>query len=218
MWKSRARTLSYSMPTDTAPMMSPLASRSGTFPRAERPRVPLSICMISRPASGTLGSVETTLPIWRVSVCDQRTPSMFMITMYSAPLACRMRSATACTGPSTVGSEVFMSAAIWGWAAVVCAIARARCMAWSSSSLLRGARNRPVASTTTPLGDRQLHQEHLREDPAGQTETQASDGGTGSCVRTVRGAGVPVEAPVVRISWLCCAGSFGGAPFSPPRR
>lgn len=147
---SRARTLSYSIPTETAPTIAPPESRSGTLPRAERPSVPLSISMTSSPASASLGSVETTLPICLPSVCDQRTPRRSMTTTYSAPVALRTRSASRCTGPSAAGRDATRSAASCGWAAVDSAMARARRIAWSSSWWLSGARNRPVASTVTP--------------------------------------------------------------------
>jgi hypothetical protein len=58
--------------------MRRVSSHSGTFPRAARPSVPLSISMTFRPASASLGSVETTLPISSASVCDQRTPRRSM--------------------------------------------------------------------------------------------------------------------------------------------
>lgn len=77
--------------------------------------------------------METTRPIWVTSLCDQRTPFVFITTTYSAPLARRIRSAAVCTGPFTDGSDVCRSSAMRGWAAVVCAIASARRMAWSSS-------------------------------------------------------------------------------------
>lgn len=138
------------MPTETAPMMCPSSSRSGTLPRAERPSVPLSISMTSSPARAFVGEVETTLPICEVSLCDQRTQCVFITTTYSAPLALRIRSAATCTGPFTDGRVVCRSLAICGWAAVVCAIASARRMASLSSWALSGARNSPVASTATP--------------------------------------------------------------------
>lgn len=121
------------MPTETAPTTLPVVSRSGTLPRAERPRVPLSISMTSLPARAWRGSVETTRPISFGSVWDQRTPRMSITTTYSAPLAFRIRSASVCTGPPADGLVFCRSSAICGWAAVVCAIASARRIAWSSS-------------------------------------------------------------------------------------
>ncbi len=146
------RTLSYSMPTETAPRRSarPRPRSSGTLPRADRPSVPLSISMTSRPARASLGSVETSLPICAGSGCDQRTPRVSMTTTYSAPVELRTRSASACTGPRTDGGPPVRSAASRG-DAVVPAMARARRMAWSSSCALSGARNRPVARTVTPV-------------------------------------------------------------------
>lgn len=147
---SRSRTLSYAMPTETAPTISPSAATSGTLPRAERPRVPSSISMTSRPASASLGSVETGSPIRSALGCERRMPPRSMTTTYSAPVARRIRSAEDCTGLSAEGPERSRPAASDGSAAALCAMARARRMAWSSSCALSGARNSPVASMTTP--------------------------------------------------------------------
>ncbi len=148
---SRPRTLSYAIPTDTAPTIRPRPSRSGTLARADRPSVPVSICRTSRPASGRLGSVETCRPISAGFGCDQRTPRVSITTMYSALVAVRIRSASACTGPRGSGPVATSSRARSGSAAVVWAIDSARRIAWSSSSAPSGARNRPVARTITPV-------------------------------------------------------------------
>lgn len=148
---SRSRTLSYAMPTDTAPTILPPAPCSGTLARAERPRVPRSICMISRPERATLGSVETCRPIWVTSVCDQRTPRVSMTTMWRAPVARRIRSASSCTGPVTLGRVLTRSWASPGVAAVVWAIDSACRIACWSSWELSGARNSPVARVITPV-------------------------------------------------------------------
>ncbi|CAM5397835.1 hypothetical protein SANTM175S_10415 [Streptomyces antimycoticus] len=113
------------MPTDTAPMIRPSLERSGTLARAERPSVPTSICSTSRPASASPGSVETCSPIRAVVVCDQRTPRESITTMYSAPVARRIRSAARCTGPEGLGSVAARSRAMSGSAAVVWAMASA---------------------------------------------------------------------------------------------
>lgn len=126
------------MPTDTAPTTSPDGPNNGTLPRAERPRVPLSISITSRPRNASPGSVETIAPIRWVSGCDQRTPRWFMTTTYSAPVARLTRSAADWTGPRSDGSVLVRSFTIPGWAAVLWAMARARRIAWSSSWSLRG--------------------------------------------------------------------------------
>ncbi len=138
------------MPTETAPTISPSAARSGTLPRAERPRVPSSISMTSRPARASLGSVETGSPIRSALGCERRMPSRSSTTTYSAPVARRIRSAEDCTGLSAEAPESRTPTASAGSAAALCAMARARRMAWSSSWALSGARNSPVASTATP--------------------------------------------------------------------
>lgn len=138
------------MPTETAPTISPSAARRGTLPRADRPRVPSSISITSRPARASLGSVETGSPIRSALGCERRMPSRSSTTTYSAPVARRIRSAEACTGLSGEGPEASSPAASDGSAAALCAMARARRMAWSSSWELRGARNSPVARATTP--------------------------------------------------------------------
>ncbi|CAM5710076.1 hypothetical protein SGLAM104S_00088 [Streptomyces glaucescens] len=56
-----------------------------------------------------------------------------MTTMYSARVALRIRSASRWTGPSGAGGVARTASASRGWAAVVCAIASARRIAWSSS-------------------------------------------------------------------------------------
>ncbi len=139
------------MPTETAPMTSPESFTSGTLPRAERPRVPLSISMTSRPRSASPGSVETTAPIRSAEGCDQRTPRPSMTTTYSAPVARLIRSAADCTGPRCDGSVLLRSSTMSGCAAVDWAMARARRIAWSSSWSLRGARNSPVTRIVTPV-------------------------------------------------------------------
>ncbi|CAM5247399.1 hypothetical protein STENM327S_06803 [Streptomyces tendae] len=117
--------------------------------------------MTSWPDRACPGSVETTWPIRRGSVCDQRTPSRSITTTYSAWVASRTRSASRCTGPVAVGRVVRRS--------------RATCR------LLRGGlrdRQRPAHRLVVQLvaerrqeqpgrehgdarGDRQLHQQHL---------------------------------------------------------
>lgn len=149
--RSRARTLSYAIPTDTAPITSPDGPNNGTLPRAERPRVPLSISITSRPRSASPGSVETTAPIRWVSGCDQRTPRWFMTTTYSAPVARLTRSAADWTGPPSDGSVLLRCSTMSGSAAVDWAMARARRIAWSSSWSLSGARKRPVTRIVTPV-------------------------------------------------------------------
>ncbi|KIX78770.1 hypothetical protein SF23_04690, partial [Streptomyces sp. MBRL 10] len=99
------------MPTDTAPTISPSAARSGTLPRAERPRVPSSISITSRPARASAGSVETGSPIRSGLGWARRMPSRSMTTTYSAPVARRIRSAAACTGLSGEGPVAMRSAA-----------------------------------------------------------------------------------------------------------
>lgn len=98
-----------------------------------------------------LGSVETRSLIRAVSVCDQRTPRVSITTMYSAPVARRIRSASACTGPDGSGRVLSSWSTRPGSAAVVWAMERARRIAWSSSSWLSGARKSPVTSMTTPV-------------------------------------------------------------------
>ena len=60
--RCRASTALIAIPTDTEPMTCPDADRSGTFPRADNPRVPRSMPTTSPPESGTDGSVLTRCP------------------------------------------------------------------------------------------------------------------------------------------------------------
>jgi hypothetical protein len=177
------------MPTETAPTTVPSLSRSGTLPRAERPSVPLSISMTSLPAKACPGSVETMPPICLGSVCDQRTPRQSITTTYSALVTFRIRSASFCTGPFGEGGVSLTSAASPGCCAVVCAIASARRIAWSSSWLLRGARNNPVASTATPAAIATCISRTCENTRRGRPRRRRRAGGVGLIPKTVRGAG-----------------------------
>lgn len=139
--------------------------------------------------SAELGSVETTSPMREESVCDQRTPCLSMITTYSAPVDRLMRSAAAWTAPSVLGSVETSEAAICGCAAVLCAIARARRIAWSSSCSLSGARKRPVTRTVTPVTMASCISRTWEKTRFGQPNRRGPRGVVGGAliVRTVEG-------------------------------
>ncbi|CAM5248808.1 hypothetical protein SVIOM342S_10088 [Streptomyces violaceorubidus] len=150
--------------------------------------MPLSISMTSRPDRACPGSVETTWPIRRGSVCDQRTPSRSITTTYSAWVASRTCSASRCTGPVAVGRVVRRSRATCGCCAVVCAIASARRIAWSSSWSPSGARNSPV-SMVTPAAIASCISSTCENTRRGRPRRSRRTGGVELMAMTVRGAG-----------------------------
>lgn len=181
-------------------MMRWWASYRGTLPRAERPRVPLSISMTCLPPSASPGSVETCPPISEGVVCDQRTPRRSSTTMYSACVAFRIRSASLCTGPSLVGGAVRTPSAICGSWAVVRAIASALRIASWSSCLLNGARNSPVAITATPAAIATCISSTCENTRRGSPWRSRRAGGVGLIRTTVRRKARSASQGVVGIS------------------
>ncbi len=208
------------MPTETAPTTVPSLSRSGTLPRAERPRVPLSISMTSLPARAWPGSVETMPPICFGSVCDQRTPRQSITTMYSAWVAFRIRSASCCTGPFGGGRRLPQ---VLGELRLLRGRLRDRERAAHRlvvQLVAEGREEQPGREDRDSRGDRHLHQQHLREHPPRQAEAQAACGGSGAhtqdrtcgCLPAVDGCGVDLLISVAGRRYQCLMETV------PPRR
>ena len=138
------------IPTETAPTIRP-PSRSGTFARAERPRVPVSTASTVPPRSAAPGSVLTRWPMRRGSGWETRIPRASVTTTNVVPVARRIASARRCTSPPS--SPRATARAISGVDATERATSSARASYWSSSRdwVPASARTKPTASVPTRI-------------------------------------------------------------------